>query len=518
MTDATTQPVIPERPGGEQRHIARGALLQQGSQVWGTLCMLLVATVLGRTLTTSEFGVYGLLISLVAYLVTVQVSVEGAAVRTLAAAEAQEAESRREAFSTTLAIYAVGGVLAAVIVAVGGVALVGVLGIPEGLQNDAREAVLGLAAVTALGWPFKVCQDALRGAQLFGAAAAGEILAYTTVAVGICLAVGFDAPLWVDITIGGALSALIGVWCGASLIFFKVEHRFRVSDIRPVLAREMLGMSAYLFAAGLADLVIYSLDRVVLAAFRSVEQVGLYEGAVRPHNLLRQLHGTLVLTVVPVASGYIAAGDTERVRALFLRGTRYVVAIVAPATLVLVILAAPLLEVWLGPRFRDAALPLALFSSYWLVGCNTGVGTSMLVAAGNVKVLARFAWAVAIANLAVSLALTPWLGLNGVVLGTLIPNVLSVPFLVRIMVRHFPITIRDLARDVWIPVYSVCLPAAAVLVAIRVFAEPANLLGLAAAAIAGLAVAWGLFWTFFMSSNERRLVLSFVPFVNRRVS
>lgn len=514
MTDATTD-AAPLPPGSEERHVARGALLQQVSQVWGTLCMLLVATLLARTLTRSEFGVYGLLISLTAYLVTVQVSVEGAAVRALAAAEARPAGSRREAFSTTLAIYTVGGVVAAVLVAAGGVALVGVLGIPDALRGDAREAVLGLALVTALGWPFKVCQDALRGAQLFGAAAAGEMGAYTTVAVGMTTAVLLDAPLWVDIMIGGALSAFIGIWCGAALLYFNVGHRFRVGDVRPALARDMLGMSVYLFAAGLADLVVYSLDRVVLAAFRSVEQVGLYEGAVRPHNLLRQLHGTLVLTVVPVASGYLAAGDTLRIRDLLLRGTRYIVAIVAPVAVVFVVLAAPLLDLWLGHDYREAALPLALFSSYWLVGSNTGVGTSMLVAQGNVRVIARFAWAVAIANLALSLALTPWLGLNGIVLGTLIPNLVSLPFLLRIFTRAFPVSIADLAREVWVPAYSVCIPTALLLTAIRLFAEPTNLLALAGAAAAGLAVAWGLFWVFWMRPNERRLVLSFVPFLHR---
>jgi O-antigen/teichoic acid export membrane protein len=513
----TSPEVSPEPPlvgvhgtGTHERHIARGALLQQVCQVWGTLCMLVVATILGRRLSLDAFGVYGLLISLAAYLITVQVSVEAAAVRVLAEAEADPGR-RSQVLSTTMAIYAIGGVASGVLLATAGVGLIDVLGIPEALRGDAKEAVLVLAAVTALGWPFKVFQDALRGMQLFGAAAVGEMAAYTTMAVAmVVLVVVVDAPLWAIIALGGALPALTGVGCAVSAFAFHVDVRFRPHEVSWPLAGSMLKVSTYLFVAGLADVVIYSLDRVILGGFRSISAVGLYEGAARPHNLIRQLNGTLLLTVVPVAARYIAEADAQRIRDLLLRGTRYVVAIVGPVTVVLIVLAAPVLEVWLGDRYRTAALALAIMSSYWLIGCNTGVVASMMLAAGQVRFLARFAWIVAIANLAASLALTPWLGLNGVVLGTTIPYVLLQPWFLLRGIREFHVSVGDFAREVWIPAYSTCAAVAAVLIPIRIFAEPHHLWTLAAAAVAGLAVGWGLLWIVFLTPGERRLVISLV--------
>ena len=67
-------------PGAVERRVARGAVLQQVSQVWGTACMLLLITVLARRLRLSEFGVYGLFVSVTGYLLLVQSSIEGAAV------------------------------------------------------------------------------------------------------------------------------------------------------------------------------------------------------------------------------------------------------------------------------------------------------------------------------------------------------------------------------------------------------------------------------------------------------
>ena len=132
----------------------------------------------------------------------------------------------------------------------------------------------------------------------------------------------------------------------------RAPFRFRAGEIDRATAREVLGFAAYLSAIGIADLLVYSTDRIVLSAFRSTAVVGLFEAVIRPHALVRQLHGTLVVTIVPVASGYIAVGDEERLHDLLLRGTRYVMAAVVPVTVVLMVVSAPLLEVWLGPEFR----------------------------------------------------------------------------------------------------------------------------------------------------------------------
>ena len=54
-------------------------------------------------------------------------------------------------------------------------------------------------------------------------------------------------------------------------------------------------------------------------------------------------------------------------------------------------------------------------------------------------------------NLGLSLALTPSLGLNGVVLGTTIAYVLAFPFFLRLTLRTLPIRLAELAREAWLP-------------------------------------------------------------------
>ncbi|MBA3746655.1 MAG: oligosaccharide flippase family protein [Solirubrobacterales bacterium] len=488
-----------------ERHIARSTLAQQASQGVGVVAMLVVITLLGRELSLREFGLFGLLIALASYMLVLQASVEGAAVRAIALVP-QGGPPRDRVFSTVLALYAVFGLLAGVIIALVGIALVGVLKIDADLEQTAREGFLALGAVTAVGWPFRAYQDALRGSQQFVAAAIAEVVANVGYVVAMCVLIVAGAPLWVIIAVGGSLPILLGVGSLLLLKIVRAPFRFRASEVNRATAREVLGFSAYLSAIGIADLIVYSSDRIVLSAFRSTAVVGLFEAVIRPHALVRQLHGTLVVTIVPVASGFVATGDEERLHDLLLRGTRYVLAVVVPVTVVLMIVSAPLLDAWLGPEFREAAPAMAILLSYWVVSSATGVGGAMLVARGRAKELTQVAWAAAVLNLTLSVALTPWLGLEGVALGTTIPYLVLYPFVMRLILRDFPVGFGRLARAALLPAYVTATATTIAVGAVRLLAEPEGVLPVVLTATGGLVFAFAFYAVVWLTPAERAML------------
>ena len=485
--------------------MARGALLAQVSQVWGTGCMLVMVTVLARELRLSQFGVYGLFVSVAGYVLLVQVSIEGAAVRGIASA--LTADDRERVFTTAAFMYVAAGILSGLLIAGLGLLLASVLGIPHSLRPSARIGILILAGLTALGWPAKVFQDLLRGTQLFGVSALGEMLAYTIVSAGVVTLTLLHGPLSLIIGLGGGLSAMIGTCCLVAARAFGVPFPFRAGAADRTTARELVGLSKFLLVSGLADLVVYSMDRVILAAFRGTGAVGLYEGAVRPQNLLRQLHGTLVLTISPVASGLRGANDAWRAQELMIRGVRYVLAIVTPVAVVLVTLSSPILEVWLGRKYLPAAGPLSILSAYWLVAGNSGVVASMLLAAGRVRPIATIAWVAAVGNLIVTLPLTPLLGLTGVALGITVPQLLLLPWFMRIAMREFGVSAGTLARRAWLPAAVSSSALAAGLLVLRSLIHPHSLLTVGAIVVGGLAGVFASYWFVWFDQSERTLIL-----------
>ena len=278
-------------PGAHERHIARSTLAQQLAQLYAVLSMLAVITLLARNLSLREFGLYGLLISVSTYVLFLQSSVSNATVRAIASAP--DRDGRDRVFSAAVATYAGAGVVAGLGIAVFGLVVAEVLDIPPELRGDARAAVFVMAAATALGWPAKAFDDSLRGTQRFIAAALAQFVGYSAVVVGMFALVALDAPIWAQIALGGSLPILLGAAAAPIVLVSDAAPRFRRRMIAGEPVRELLRVSGFLWSIGLADVLTSSLDRLVLAAFRSTATVGLYEGAARPHMLVRQLHATL---------------------------------------------------------------------------------------------------------------------------------------------------------------------------------------------------------------------------------
>jgi O-antigen/teichoic acid export membrane protein len=445
--------------GAHERHLASGAIAQQATMVISTLTMLGVVTALGRTLSLSEFGVYGVLISIPAYMLLAQASVEGAAVRAIA--QSRDQLDRDRAYTTATVLYSGFGLLTALMVTFGGRLLLGVFDISSGLRVDAQLGLVLIGLVNLLAWPLKSHLDLLRGSQRFVPAALAEAIACVAFGALMGSAVALGEPLWIVAGVGGSMPLLIGAAATVLVLALRLPHRLRLGVLSLTYTRSFMSISAYLFISGIADLIIYALDRAVLGAFRPVATVGLYEGPIRAHNLVRQLQGTLVLTVMPASAAYLVSEDSERLRDLLVRGTRYVMLLTLPLTVTFMVLAAPILYVWLGPSFLPAASAMTILVGYWTIGAASAVGGAMLVAAGRVRLVAVYITCVAVFSLGLSLALTPPFGLDGLVLGTTIPNGLAVPVILWVYCRTFAVPATVLIREALLPAYLAGLAMAA---------------------------------------------------------
>lgn len=508
MSDAAPDRPADRRPesGGHERHLALGTLAQQTSTIAWTLASLGVTTAVARTHSLAEFGVYGLLTSFTAYLLLTQISVESAAIKSLSEAGPQHETVRSRAFTIAAVVYLVGGFATGIVIVGVGIALLGVLDIPRGLVDEARQCLFALGGVMIVGWPLKVFQDVQRGAQRFVSAAMAEVVGALAFGAAGGALVAVHAPLWSLVAVGGSQPALMGAAGLVVVIVRRIRPAFALAALRATEVRAFLGLSAAMFGLGITDLVVYSLDRIVLGIFRPVSTIGLYEGPVRAHNLVRQLNGTLVTVVLPAAAAFLGAGDVQRTRDLLVRGTRYTVAAVVPLTVVMMVFARPILEAWLGPKFGQAGLALTLFVSYWLAASSTAVAGPMLVAAGRARTLLRYASILALSNLVLSLILTPLIGLDGVVIGTALPNFIIVPVILRLAVSTFGVSVRELERRVWIPAFSLAAALAATLGAVRIFASPHGAIEVGAVCLAALLAYWLAYLAIWLDPGERTLV------------
>jgi O-antigen/teichoic acid export membrane protein len=492
------------------RRLAVGTLAQLGATLVSVVSSLVVATALGRTLSLAEFGVYGLTLSIAGYLSFVLGSVESAGV--LQISKARNADERDRAFTSAVLAYGTAGLLTGLVLAIGGLALLGVFDIPGELQGQARLGIIALGAINAVGWPPRAYRDILLATQRYKLAAAtlaGGYLAFLATMLPLVLVV--KPPLWVLIATGGFLPAGVGIVSGVVALFLRLPYRFRPSLVDRAYLRRFASFGGGVFAIAITDIVIFQLDRTVLALFRSPATIGLYEAAVRPSNFVRQLQGSLSYTVFPATANLMADEDEHRTRELVVRGIKYVTAVVMPVSAVFCVLSAPIIDVWLGPRFADAAPAMSILVGTWIFGSTIAILSTMVIVHGRVRAMAVWSWALAGLNLALSLSLTPVLGLNGVVIGTTGSYALMTPVLVALAVRVLPVTVAELARRAWIPALAPAAALAAALLVVNSVVDLDSLVPLLLVVGLAFAVYALVYAGFFLDASERALFRGLIP-------
>ena len=191
-------------------------------------------------------------------------------------------------------------------------------------------------------------------------------------------------------------------------------------------------------------------------------------------------------------------------RDLLVRGMRYTLAAVVPLALV-VILAEPILDVWLGDRFTAAGTAMAILASHWLLNGSMGVpgenaghrgsgagGRGLCIRGGCSQRRDLYS------------ALQP--RHRRVVLGTTIAYVVAFPVFVWIVVSAFPVRLTEIAREVWLPAYATGVPVAVALLLARISLPLDTVPAVLGAAALALLAYWGAYYFTWLRPGERALI------------
>ena len=488
---------------GEARLLASGALLQQLAQGSGLLALLVIVTLLARRVSVPEVAAYGLISSLAGYLLVLKNSISNSSIRAMASAA--DHDERARVFSAAAALYAAVGVGTGALIVLAAVILSAAVFDGE-LAAVAREGGFGLGAVTAVGITASVYLDALRAERRFVRAASAEIVAvglYVTIMVALILS---GAGLRVVIAVSGALPLLTGTICAFLVRREDVRLRIRGAGATRTHTMTIVPTAGWLLVVEISTVVTYASGRIMLGAFRSPTAVGVFEGAVRSHNLLYALAQALAVPTVPTASRYAARHDERRLHQLAIRGTRYTLALFVPLCVTLMVLAEPIITVWLGERYAGGATALSIIVGYWLLFGALIATPGFLVGIGLSRDVARVMIGVAVVNLALSLALTPKLGVEGPALAMAIAFVLAFPLMLRLGLRATAARLGELVVRAFAPAYGLGAVLALFLLAGRELLEPDGLLTVFALGAIGVLAYWGAFYAAVMDSEERGLL------------
>lgn len=496
---------VQESSAVEKKRLVKNTVANGLSQSAAMLASLVFMPLLVASFGIEKYGLYMLASSVTAYAALLDFGA-GSALTKLVAEHTATGDSKAVAGSTASALSfytVVGAVVAGVMVLVGAFAqqLFHVDAVNAKLLRD----LLWVGAVFQLWyWPASTANHVLAGLQrydiLSGITALSAVLGIG--ATGVVLLTG-EGPI-VLIALTGAATALAGA--------LKVAFARRLLGM-PVLtfggaSRRYLGaifaFSWAIFVVQLADALFYQqTDRVVLGIFSGAAAVGLYEAAAKFNALVAYLSGLTVSAVLPLASSMDAQGREASLKALLLRGTKYAAALVAPVTLVLVVVAQPLIAAWLGPRFNGQALAAQVLVFPHVLVCLGVMGDAIVISKGRLAGRIPYVVGQALLNVALSVALVGRYGVLGVAIGTAAAHLVDVPLHMRWLLKETETRAGEWLRAVVLPVYPPLIVPVVVAIVLMRTVLSSSVAGIGAASLLSLAAYWALLYAFGLSADER---------------
>jgi O-antigen/teichoic acid export membrane protein len=377
--------------------------------------------------------------------------VEGAAVRFIAESRSKrDWEAMNAAASTAFVFFSAMALVLTPLLVLLATVLVDVFDVPPELEPAAAWCFVLVAAQMLLELPARTFFAVLEGSQRF--------TVYQAIEVARAL---FQGALWVVVllTDRGIVALTASTLCASLLVVFlgwllahRVERRLSVSPFRatrPMLRRLLTYGSGFLLLR-LMYTSYRQMGRVIVGAALGVRAVTPYEVANKVHLGAATVMNVAVSALLP-ASAY-ARDQRQVLRDMYLRGTSYTVAAVMPVILAGFIFAEPLIRTWVGEAIADdATTATRLFFVYLALIIFQQVGTTAVTGLGRLRPLLLITAGTLLVNLGASIALVGDLGIDGVVLGTVIANALAWPALVVFFMRVFGVDAGEWVAGILVP-------------------------------------------------------------------
>ncbi len=244
------------------------------------------------------------------------------------------------------------------------------------------------------------------------------------------------------------------------------------------ILRALWSYSVYAFMTSVAIQLVYQTDNLVVGTFVSASAVTFYAIGNSLCRYADQFTSAMTMSFVPAASTFEAAGDSERLRGLYQIGTRAMMAISLPILTTLLVRGRTFIGLWMGTQYEQRSGTVLIILASALIFSQTN-NTASAIAFGTErhKITARWAVVEGVSNLVLSVTLVRFMGINGVALGTLLPNLfVQLVLWPRYIGKMFALSPWSILVKIWGPMLLCAVPFAAASYAVNLYSPPHSIL------------------------------------------
>lgn len=387
-----------------------------------TVVGLLYTPYMLRMMGQSEYGLYSLVASVIAYLTVLDLGFGNAIVRYTAKFRAEKkTEEQYEMFGMFFLLYLVIGIIAFGI----GLGLYFNVGTLFGdtmtaVELDrARIMMLLLVANLAFTFPMSIWGSIIQAYEDFVFQKSLNIFRIIlNTAVMICLLhFGYKAVAMVVVqTIFNVLTLVVNfIYCRRKL---NIHIYFRFKHFHWGFLKEVAIYSFWIFLNAIMDRVYWSTGQFVLGAMVGTAAVAVFAIAIQLEGMYMQFSTAISSVFLPKVTAMVATNRSRKeISDLFIRTGRIQYIVLAYILSGFIIFGRQFIELWAGAGYSDAYMISLLFFIPLTVPLIQNLGITILQARNEMKFRSVLYIIIALVSLATQIVLTRYFGGIGCAMG-----------------------------------------------------------------------------------------------------
>lgn len=402
------------------RDVMLNALSGYGGNVVDIGLFLFLLPFIIDTVGTEDFGLWSLVWAVVSVLAMMDLGFSQSVVKFVADARGRDDDGRQRTVVCTLFwVFFAQMVAIFVLLGLSFAFFDHLFDVPAHKVETARQVLLIVGGGFAVGVPFGMFRGVLTGHQRQWVPNVYKIGATMTYAalVFIVLRVWPDlltlAVLNLVVTAGPLVATAIHAKATLTNLSLAPRHFDRA------ILKEVWSHSFYFMLINVAALIYTRVDTFIVQAALDLTAVAFYALAMRVSDQVQNLCLHVARTLTPVVAQLHGAQDEERLHRVWLKGTKFAVALAAPLVLGCAALARPLVVHWTSDEFLASVPVLQVLLVAVMINVIHSNSHILLSMRGRQRYLALVLLGSQVVNAALSIVLVGEFGILGVAAATL---------------------------------------------------------------------------------------------------
>lgn len=377
---------------------------------------LLYTPYLLRMLGQSEYGLYSLVSSVIAYLTILDLGFGSAVVRYTARFRAKGMEKEQyEMFGMFLVLYIILGIIALVL----GMALylnVDTLFIDTMTQTELDRAgrmMLLLVFNLAITFPMSIFGSVIQAYEQFVFLKLVDIgrIVLTTIVMIVLLYWGYKALALVVVqTIFNIFALLLHLYYSR----VKIKMKFVFTRLNIPFLKEVSKYSFWIFIMIIVDRIYWGTGQFVLGAMMGTVAVAIFAVAIQLHTMYQQFSTAMSSIFLPKVTAMVAVGDNKKeVSDLFIKTGRIQYIIMSFVLCMFIIFGKSFIELWAGKEYEQAFWMALLFLVPSTIPLVQNLGIVILQARNQMKFRSLCYMAISTCSLILQILFVKWFGIIG---------------------------------------------------------------------------------------------------------